>query len=158
GVADVPDTLGVGLRKPTDDLAEVRLVGAAPAVLPVAAEAEAPRLQAAQRFLQGLLEGPADGHRLADRLHLRRQGRLDVGELLEGRAWHLGDDIVDGRLEAGRRLAGNVVAQLVEAVADGQLGGDLGDGEAGRLGGQGRAARHARVHLDGHHVAVGRVD
>src|SRR5205085_12592037 len=32
------------------------------------------------------------------------------------------------------------------------------DGEAGRLGGQGAGARHARVHLDGDDVAVGGVD
>ena len=96
-----------------------------------------PGLQAAQRLLQRFLERPADRHRLADRLHLRGQRRVGVGELLEGPARHLGDDVVDGRLEAGRRLAGDVVAQLVEAIADGQLGGDLGDGEAGRLGGQG---------------------
>ena len=102
-------------------------------VVAVAAQAEAARLQAAQRLLQRLLERPADGHRLADRLHLRGQRRVGVGELLERPARHLGDDVVDGRLEAGRRLAGDVVAQLVEAVADGQLGGDLGDREAGRL-------------------------
>ena len=50
------------------------------------------------------------------------------------------DHVVDGRLEAGRRLAGDVVGDLVERVADGQLGGDLGDGEAGGLGGQRRAS------------------
>ncbi len=73
---------------------------------------------------------------------------LGLRELLEGEARDLGDDVVDRRLEAGRRLARDVVADLVERVADGELGGDLGDREAGRLGRQRRAARHARVHLD----------
>src|SRR3546814_3007368 len=38
------------------------------------------------------------------------------------------------------------------------LGGDLGDREAGRLRGQRRGARDARVHLDDDQLAVGGVD
>ena len=37
---------------------------------------------------------------------------------------------------------------LVEGVAERQLGGDLGDREAGGLGCQGGGTAHARVHLD----------
>ena len=59
-----------------------------------------------------------------------------AGELLERPPGHLGDDVVDGRLEAGRRLPGDVVGDLVERVADGELGGDLGDREPGGLRGQ----------------------
>ena len=58
-------------------------------------------------------------------------------EFLEGEARHLGDDVVDGRLERGRRrAAGDLVAQLVERVAHRELGRDLGDREAGGLGRQ----------------------
>jgi hypothetical protein len=71
---------------------------------------------------------------------------------------NLGHHVIDGGLEAGGRLARDVVADFVEAVAHGQLGGDLGDGEAGGLGGQRGAARDARVHFDDHHAAVARVD
>uniref|UniRef100_A0A0N4ZAF6 NAD-specific glutamate dehydrogenase n=1 Tax=Parastrongyloides trichosuri TaxID=131310 RepID=A0A0N4ZAF6_PARTI len=102
--------------------------------------------------------GAADGHDLADRLHGGGQGRLRTRILLEGEARDLGDDIVDRRLEAGRRHHGDVVGQFVQGVADGQLGGDLGDGEAGGLGRQRRGARHARVHFNHDHAAVGRVD
>ena len=69
-------------------------------------------------------------------------------ELLEGEARDLGHHVVDGRLEAGRGLAGDVVADLVEQVAHRQFGGDLGDRETGRLGSEGRAAADPRVHLD----------
>src|SRR5690606_38065215 len=68
------------------------------------------------------------------------------------------DDVVDHRLEAGRRLAGDVVGDLVERVADGELGGDLGDGEPGRLGGQRRGPADARVHLDDDQRAGGGVE
>ena len=110
-------------------------------------------------FCSDLLEGAADRHHLADRLHRGGQHRLGAGEFLEGEARDLGDDVVDGRLERGRRrAAGDVVGDLVERVADRELGGDLGDREAGRLRGERRGARHARVHLDDDQPAVRRVD
>ncbi len=112
-------------------------------------------LERAQRLLQRFREGAADRHRLADRLHRGRQRRLGAGELLEGEARDLGDDVVDRRLERGRRrAAGDVVLDLVEGVADGEPRRDLGDREAGRLRGERRGARHARVHLDDDHAAV----
>ena len=79
---------------------------------------------------------------------------VGAGELLEGEARPLDDDVVDRRLEAGGRGAGDVVVDLIEAVADGQARGDLGDREAGGLGGERGGARDARVHLD-HEDLVG---
>ncbi len=115
--------------------------------------------EAAQRLVQGLLEVAADGHHFADRLHLGRQTVVGTGEFFEVEARHLGDHVVDGRLEGGRSAtAGDVVHQLVEGVTDGELGSDLGDGETGRLGGQRGGARHPRVHLDDDHATIFRVD
>ena len=105
-------------------------------------------LARAQRLGERLLEGAPDRHRLADGLHVRGQRRVGAGELLEGEARPLDDDVVDRRLEARGRDAGDVVVDLIQAVADGQARGDLGDREAGRLGGERRGARDARVHLD----------
>ena len=66
-------------------------------------------------LLQRLLEGKAsDRHRLADRLHLRGERFVSVREFLECPAWDLDHDVVDRRLEAGQRLAGDVVLELVE--------------------------------------------
>ena len=111
----------------------VGLLRRAPAVLAVAAEAEAADFQPAQGFLKRFLERAADGHRLADALHLRGQRGVGLGKFFEGEPRNLGHDVVDRRLEAGHRLAGDVVGQLVQPIADGQLGGDLGDRKAGGL-------------------------
>ncbi len=117
------------------------------------------RLERAQRLLERFLEGAPDGHGLADRLHGGGEGRLGAGEFLEGEAGDLGDDVVDGGLEGGRgRPPGDVVVDLVERVADGELGGDLGDRKARRLGGEGGGARDARVHLDHDHAPVLGID
>ena len=122
-------------------------------------EAGEARLQAAQRLLQAFRERAPDRHHLADRFHGRRQRARGAGKLLEGKARDLGDHVVDGRLERGRRRAArDVVLQLVERVADGELGCDLGDRKAGRLGGQRRGPRHARVHLDHDQAPVVRID
>ena len=124
----------------------------------VPVEGRATALGGAEGLLQGLGEVATDRHRLTDRLHRRRQGRVGGGELLEGEARHLDDDVVERRLEARRSLARDVVGHLVEGVADGHLGGDLRDREAGGLGGERGGARDAGVHLDDDHPAVGRVD
>ena len=63
---------------------------------------------------------------------------------------YLGDNVVDGGLEGGRGLEGDVIGDLVQRQAHGQLGSNLGNGEAGSLGSQGRRPTHTRVHLDDH--------
>src|SRR5690606_29705376 len=150
GVAHVPDALGA--RFAQFDL-ELFAVGG---FLVQAVNAD---LKAAQGFLERFFERPADGHDFAHRLHLGGQAGVGLREFLEGKTRHLGDHVVDGGLERGRRgAAGDLVAQLVERVAHGQACGDLGYGEAGGLGGQGRRARHARVHFDDDHAAVIGID
>ena len=97
-------------------------------------EAGLPDLKPAERFLQRLLECAADGHDLADRLHLGGQAVISIRELLEIEAGNLGDDIVEGRLErAGSPVSGDVVLELVEGIAYGKLRGNLRDREAGGL-------------------------
>ncbi len=67
-----------------------------------------------------------------------------AGELLEREPGGLDDHVVERGLEARRGHAGDVVGgDLVEAVAERELGGELGDREAGRLRRQRRGARHA---------------
>src|SRR5262249_11001917 len=83
---------------------------------------------------------------------------IGAGELLKSPLGNLGDYVVDGRFEAGRSLAGDVVVDLVEAISHGEFRGNLGDGEACGLAGESAGARHARVHLDDDHAAVGGID
>ena len=86
--------------------------------------------------MEGFLEGAPHRHRFSHGLHLSGQLGLRSRELLEGEARDLGDDVVDGGLKRGRGLAGDVVLDLVEREADGELGRDLGDGEARRFRGE----------------------
>ena len=122
-------------------------------ILGIEAKTPAAGFQRAQAFLNGLLEGATDGHRLTHGFHRGGQHRIGGGKLLEGEARHLGDHVVDGRLEGGGRLTGDVVRQLVEGIADGEFGGDFCDRETGGLGGERGRARDARVHLDDDHAA-----
>ena len=149
----------VGSRGPDGGAQHVVVVAEAkPVDLDLVEPVEA-GLERAQSLLQRFGESAADRHRFADRFHRRRQRRLGAGEFLEGEARDLGDDVIDGRLERRRRrAAGDVVGDLVERVADSELGRDLGDRKPGRLRGERRRARDARVHLDHHHAPVGRID
>jgi hypothetical protein len=116
-------------------------------------------LQAAQRLLQRLLETAPDRHHLAHALHLRGQARIGFGKLLEGEARDLGHHVIDAGLERGRGpTAGDLVLQLVQGVAHGQLRRHLGDRETGRLRRQGTRARDPRIHLDHHQPSVLGID
>jgi len=157
-IAQVPGPLVAGHGQLGADVVDRRLLLRPPEVLPVAAEPEAADLQPAQRLLERLFERPPDGHRLAHALHLRGEHGVGLGEFLEGEPGDFGHHVVDRGLETGHRLAGDVVGQLVQPVADRQLGRDLGDRETGRLRGQGAAAADPRIHLDHHHAAVFRID
>ena len=65
-------------------------------------QAAASELERADALHERFLEGAADRHRLADRLHLGRERAIGLRELLEVPARNLDDDVVDRRLERGR--------------------------------------------------------
>ena len=75
--------------------------------------------QATQGFLERLLEGTANRHHLADRLHLGGQTTVGGREFLKRETWNFGDYVIDARLKTrGRRTTGNLVAQLVQGIAN----------------------------------------
>ena len=96
----------------------------------------------------GSLEAVADAHDLAGGHHLGAQRLVGVDELIKGPLRVLDHDVVQRRLEAGAGLAGDVVGDLVQRVANGDLGGHLGDGIACGLGSQRGRAGHTGVDLD----------
>ena len=102
------------------DLGLVRLVT-------IPAEAHVALVDGAHGLAQRLLEVAAECHGLADGLHRRGQTRVGAGELLEREARHLGDHVVDGRLEGGHA---DVTQLLVFAIGQGEAGGH-GDGVTG---------------------------
>ena len=124
----------------------------------VGVETVAALLERTERLLHRLGEGSADGHNLTHRLHRRTEHPAGARELLERPARNLGDDIIDRRFEAGWGLLRDVVGDLVERVTDRELGGDLGDREAGGLRRKGRGATHTRIHFDDDLTAGLRVD
>ncbi len=147
-VADVHQSIGIRRHQLLGDDARLDIFHAS----------ALPCLQRPDTLEQRLLEGTADGHNFADRLHLRAERLVHAGKLLELPLGDLDDHVVERRLEAGGRLARNVVGDFVERVADGKLGRNFGDGESGRLRCQRRGARHAWVHLNDNHSTVSRID
>ena len=127
------------------ELVVAQLVGT---LLAAGANALMPVLQRTHGLAEGLFKGAADRHNLAHGLHARSERGVGTLELLESKARHLNDAVVNRGLKAGRRCLGNVVDDLVERVAHGKARGGLGDGEARCLGGQRGRTAHARVHLD----------
>ena len=153
GVAQKKNPLGARSAEFLTDRFDVGLD-----ILAVRSIAEAADLQRAERFLERLLECASNGHGLAHALHLSGEGRIGRRELLKSETRNLGHDIIDRRLEAGGRDAGDVILQLIQRVSNSELGGDFGNRKSCRLRGQCRTARDARIHFNHDHAAVGRVD
>ena len=105
-------------------------------------------LGAAHGLEQRALKIRADGHDLARGLHLRAEAAGRADELVKRPLGELHDDVVERRLKAGAGLAGDVVLNFIERIAEGDLRRDLCDRVAGRLRGECGRARHAGVDLD----------
>ncbi len=87
-------------------------------------------LERAHGLLERLLEGGADAHDLADRLHARGEGGVGALELLECEARNLHHDVVDRGVGVHGAAGDEVVLELIEGVAHGEQRGHLGDGES----------------------------
>ncbi len=140
GVGDGVDSAVVGLSEQGhEDVLDVVLGGL---------EAVHEGVDHTDGLLDGLLEVSADGHDLTDGLHAGAEAGRDLVELLEVPAGHLDDAVIEGGLEAGGGGVGDAVLDLDEVFAEGELGGDVGQGVAGGLGGEGGGAGETGVDLD----------
>ena len=93
----------------------------------VPVEAHVTLVNGAHGLAEGLLEVAGQSHGLAHGLHGGGQGGVGTRELLECEARHLGDHVVDGRLEGGDA---DVTQLLVFAIGQGEARGH-GDGVTG---------------------------
>ena len=109
------------------------------------AQMDRTHFQGPDSLQEAFLKGPSYAHGLAGGLHLGPQSPVRIGELVEGKAGHLGDHVVQGRLKAGRGIG---QGDLLQGKAHADLGGDSGNGIAGGLGGQGRGPGYPGVDLD----------
>ncbi len=143
GVAHVPDALGPGSASSFSSTSRSVVSGSG----------RHADFQAAQRLLERLLEGAPMA--ITSPTNFICVVRRSLASLNFSKAKR---GILGRRSRSKARTTrvappGDVVAQFVQRVAHRQLGRDLGDREAGGLGGQCRGARHARVHLDHDHAA-----
>ena len=151
-VADIENALRRRADKPLADF--VVVCNFVAAEFATAAETARADFHRAQGLLQGFLESSADCHRLAHALHRRREGVVAAREFFESEAGNFRYDIVNRRLEACGSFARDVVAKLVERVADGEFRRDFRNRKSRRLRRQSRTARDARVHFDDNHAPV----
>ncbi len=121
---------------------------------PIGTQAISFDFQRLTSLLEGFLEIASNAHYLSHRLHLQAQETIRPFELVEVPTGNFHNHIVQGRFKIGRGGFGNLIRQLVEIVANGQFGGNFGDGIARGLAGQSRGARHTRIDLDNDDVVV----
>ena len=108
-------------------------------------QVEVPRFKRADRLEEAGFQSTADAHDFTGRFHLRGERVVRFCEFVEGKARHLGDDVVESRLKRSRRIGKR---DLVECHADSYFGRDTGDGISAGLRSQCRRAGHARIDLD----------
>ena len=79
------------------------------------------------RLLDRFFKRPSDAHDLTDTLHATAQESTDATELLEVPTGNLDDNVVQTRLEAGRRDSGDGVSDFVQGDIETEFSGDKGE-------------------------------
>ena len=105
-------------------------------------------LQRADRFHQSAFEIIADAHHLSGGFHLGGKGSLGADELVKGQPGNLYHTVVQHGLKAGVGFSRDGVGNLIQGVAQGNLGRHLGDGITGGLAGQRGRTGHTGIYLD----------
>ncbi len=92
------------------------------------------RFKCAKGLLQRFLKAAANRHDLAHRFHRGGEAVVRAAEFFKVKAWNLGHNIIDAGFKRRGRRSGDVVFKLVQRIAHGQFGGDLGNREARGFG------------------------
>ena len=124
------------------------------AIFAVSPKSKSANFQRPNCFLKSFFKRSADCHRLAHALHLSCQCGIGLREFFERETRDLDDAIIDHWFKAGRCFTGDIVADFIQGVTDGELSRDLSDREPGGLGGESGRARDSRVHLNHNHSSV----
>ena len=104
--------------------------------------------QRPRRLLYGGFKGAVDNHHLAGGLHLGGGAPVAAGKLVKRPPGYLHHAVVQRRLEGGQRLPCDHVRNLIQPLANRNLGRNPGDGITGGLAGKGRTAADPGIHLD----------
>ena len=104
--------------------------------------------RAANGFHQGLLKTGSNGHDFPCGLHLSAQGALGINEFIKGPAGHFYHGVVQSRLKGCIGLAGDLIFDFIEVIADGNESRCSGNGVAGGFTCQGRRTGHTGVYFD----------
>ena len=105
-------------------------------------------LQGADSLHQRPLKIVADAHDLAGGFHLRGQRALRRDKLIKRKPRNLHHTVIQRWLKAGVGLACDGIFDLVQGIAQRDLGRHLGDGIPRGLGGQRGGAAHPGIDLD----------
>ncbi len=112
----------------------------------------------AHRLLDDLGKRAADRHHLADALHFAADPRGRPPKLAEVPAWKLAHQVVQRGFKERGGAARDAVRDLGQRVAERELGGNVGEGIAGRLAGERTRAGEPGVDLDDPVVHPGGVE
>ena len=123
-------------------------LGGGPAVQGRALQGVQPDLRAADGLHQRFLKALTDGHDFARGLHLGAEPAAGAGKLVKRPLGELHHHIVYCGLKAGAGDAGDIIGDLAQVIPQRQTRGDLGNGIARGLGGQGGGTRNPGVHLN----------
>ena len=104
--------------------------------------------QGPEGLQQRPFQGAVQGHHFAGGLHLGADFTVRQGEFFKGPAWEFAYHVVDGRLEAGLRVACNGVGDFVQVHAQGNLCCHFRNGVAGGFRCQGGGTADTGVHFD----------
>ena len=105
-------------------------------------------LQGTDCLHQGALKAVADAHDLPGGLHLGGKGTLCRDKLVERQSGNLHHAVIQRGFKAGIGFLCYGIFDLVQGIAQRNLGGHLCDRVSRGLGGQGRRTAHPGIHLD----------